>query len=362
MTSATRVHRRSDSDAAKSGLDAVPPSHELRRVLERLLASRRPRASIARLERSPLLYRSSWWIEELRVELADGEVLDVVFKNLGREAPGSRARHVKPAFVVDSRREAWVYRTLLDPHGIEAPVFYGAFERSRRDRWLFLEKVPGLPLFETGEPLAWRGAAAWLARFHARTAVAEVGAKPGRLLQHDAALHERWLRRARSHLAMAGGSGLRGGARAVPRRELPAHLVRAHRAAVRELLALPSAVLHGEYYASNVLVEERNAGWSIRPVDWEMAGVGPPLLDLAALTSGAWSEAKRDGIGLAYRTAALEAGMEVPAPAQFLQLLEGCRLLLAVQWLGWATEWSPPAAHAADWWSEAVRCADRLER
>jgi hypothetical protein len=33
----------------------------------------------------------------------------------------------------------------------------------------------------------------------------------------------------------------------------------------------------------------------------------------------------------------------------FLVALEASRLLLCVQWLGWAQKWSPPRAHARDW-------------
>ena len=59
------------------------------------------------------------------------------------------------------------------------------------------------------------------------------------------------------------------------------------------LLALPVGFIHGELYPSNVLVGERTG--RICAVDWEMAGIGPLLLDLAALTSGAWTQrAQRD--------------------------------------------------------------------
>jgi thiamine kinase-like enzyme len=53
--------------------------------------------------------------------------------------------------------------------------------------------------------------------------------------------------------------------------------------------------LDGEYYASNIVV----AGQRVCPVDWELAGAGPGLLDLAALTTG-WSYADRAAIAAAY--------------------------------------------------------------
>jgi thiamine kinase-like enzyme len=33
----------------------------------------------------------------------------------------------------------------------------------------------------------------------------------------------------------------------------------------------------------------RTEGWRVCPVDWEMAAVGPGLIDLAALTAGWWT-------------------------------------------------------------------------
>jgi hypothetical protein len=33
-----------------------------------------------------------------------------------------------------------------------------------------------------------------------------------------------------------------------------------------------------------------------------------------------------------------------------------------VQWLGWSSQWSPPAQHAHDWLSEALALAERLGR
>ncbi len=37
------------------------------------------------------------------------------------------------------------------------------------------------------------------------------------------------------------------------------------------------------------------------------------------------------------------------------------RLYIAVQWLGWSRDWSPPAEHAHDWLSEALSLAEELE-
>jgi hypothetical protein len=88
-----------------------------------------------------------------------------------------------------------------------------------------------------------------------------------------------------------------------------------------------------------------------------MAGVGPPLLDLAALVTG-WSDANGRRIALAYRD-----GMPAesrPDEETFLASLDACRLHLALQWLGWGPAWRAPAQHARDWLGEALDLADRV--
>ena len=78
--------------------------------------------------------------------------------------------------------------------------------------------------------------------------------------------------------------------------------------AIERLIRLPSTLIHGEFYASNILVQETREGCRIRPVDWEMAAVGPGLIDLAALTSGAWAERERTEMAAAYHDALLSEG------------------------------------------------------
>ena len=112
------------------------------------------------------------------------------------------------------------------------------------------------------------------------------------------------------------------------------------------LLSLPAGFLHGELYASNVLVDERSG--RVCPVDWEMAGVGPMLLDLAALASGSWRGEERRAIATAYWQVA-RCSMTLD---ELLAALDVCRLYIALQWLGWSRGWTPPAEHAHDWLSD----------
>jgi thiamine kinase-like enzyme len=123
---------------------------------------------------------------------------------------------------------------------------------------------------------------------------------------------------------------------------------------------MPMTFVHGEMYASNVLVSQDSTGRRVCPVDWEMAGVGPGLLDLAALCSG-WDEATGRSIALAYRAAQEPDRGWPPADADFLALLDCSSLCLAVQWLGWSPHWSAPPEHARDWLGHALELVDRLQ-
>jgi hypothetical protein len=57
---------------------------------------------------------------------------------------------------------------------------------------------------------------------------------------------------------------------------------------------------------------------------------------------------------------ALAPTSKAPLPFErLLEALDAARLLLALQWLGWSPDWSPPVAHAHDWEAEAVFLAEK---
>jgi len=62
----------------------------------------------------------------------------------------------------------------------------------------------------------------------------------------------------------------------------------------------------------------------------------------------------------AYRAEARAVGMTWRSRVGFYRELTMCRLLQAVQWLGWAKDWTPPREHQNDWLLEARRCAHEL--
>jgi aminoglycoside phosphotransferase (APT) family kinase protein len=169
-------------------------------------------------------------------------------------------------------------------------------------------------------------------------------AAAGRLIDHDRAYYRRWLERARDFSRAPGQQA--------PRAAAVEWLGERHESVVEALLALPKTVIHGEFYASNVLVDAESAPPRVAPVDWELAARGPGLTDLAALVSGGWGGDDRDTIVAAYASAA----GEVPP-----RDLDVARLQLAIQWLGWAPPtWDPPQGQRQDWLAEALALADGL--
>jgi len=323
----------------------APSDAELRAGLEQALASVGLELA-GEVERRPSPYRTSFPIEELRVELAGRGPARLACKRLGWEELEPAAQLAKPRFLHDPAREPAAYRGLLPRAPAGPPEFFGAVGEGGR-RWLFVEWVEGRELFQVGERELWEEAARWLARFHVALAPELARCRSeARLIDHDAAFYRRWMERAREFAADP---------------QAVEWLSARHEQIVEALLALPRTALHGEFYASNVLVAAdfehtplgQKSDARVAPVDWELAAAGPGLTDLAALVSG-WPDADRRAIAAAY---AAEPG--VP---QFGECdLDLARLQVAIQWLGWAPpEWEPPEGQRHDWLGEAVALAEGL--
>jgi phosphotransferase family enzyme len=271
---------------------------------------------IASVSRRPYPYRTSHKLDELQVVLSDGTRVDLLLKDLRFSELGASARSTKPAFLHNPLREVEAYR-LLASTGLGTPICHDA-----GDDWVLLEKVPGVELWQVGDLDVWAETARWLTRFHAL--FVEHPPPADHLLRYDADYFRIWPERA------------------VHSYPVLASLLGGYDRVVDLLAGLPVTLIHGEFYASNILV----AGERIAPVDWEMAGIGPGVLDMAALSSG-WGDVQRATIEAAYGGARADS-------------LNAARLHIALQWLGWSREWTAPPQHAHDWLSEAIRAAERL--
>jgi hypothetical protein len=286
-------------------------------------------ARVAELRREPYEYATSFALERVRARLTDGRELDLILKDLRWESLLPDARASKPDFVYEPLREIDTYRRVL-PLVNAGPNFYGS-----GDDWLLIEKVGGVELWQIGDSALWDDALRWTAAFHRRAAEVDAAASNPFLLRYDAALIGGWAPRA---LEATGDTRL-------------ARVVDRYSSVIDALISLPASFIHGELYPSNVLIGDHPV-----PIDWEMAAIGTPLLDVVALTSG-WPDARRDELVAAYVAAAGDAPW---ISSDLDHMLDCCRLHYAMQWLGWSAGWTPPREHLRDWLQEALHAADRL--
>lgn len=320
-----------------------PPIEEIQHALSATPAGH---AGWRVVDRRPCAYHSTFPIEQLILRDPTGVERAIAFKDLSRTTELEPSWQVRARFVQEPLREIVCYRDVLSPARISAPAYIGCSVLGDRGRyWLFLEWLRAAPLWQLGDLRSWCRAAAWLAAMHTRFE-GRGGELPEQLIVHDHDHWQTWLDRARRMLYLRG----RGGSST----EIDGLLERAQ-TTVDWLVRLPTTLLHGDFYPSNVLVERTERGPRIRPLDWELAGIGPGILDLAALVSGDWTDRERGAMISAYRNA-LPRTRRPSQPLLRWALRRG-RLLLAVRWLGWSTRWRPPREHARDWLATALDLA-----
>jgi aminoglycoside phosphotransferase (APT) family kinase protein len=307
-------------------------------------------AQVEVLSREPYTYATSAPLERVRVRAADGSVADLILKDLTRERLLGDARASKPADLWEPRRELEAYRSILAPEGIGASCAAAVGEPHP---WLLIEKVPGVELWQVGELDVWERVASWLGEVHARFMGREQELRDANphLLELDRRWRASWCERALS--ALRGSSD--------PRASELLGTLSGYEAWTAQLDRLPRTFLHGELYPANVIVDTGCDPVRVCPIDWEMAGIGPGTVDLAALVGG-WDGASRDRLVRAYRAGLAAAGVTGEGSTGSTRDLSLARLHYALQWLGWSTRWQPPREHTHDWLGEALALSAELER
>jgi hypothetical protein len=333
--------------------DCLMSDVKLRRVVASALQRAGEKRSIVSVKRRSCAYSSSFAIEEITVGLEGGGSKSLVCKYLARESLSESACAMRPAMNHQFDRESFVYKNILAQAALGTAFCYDARRRGRPgDHSLLLEHVPGEPLYDVGTFDAWLEAARWLARAH-ETLRGHVGMRrPSPLARYDRICFEQWIVRAESvshtQNVDVGEARVR-----------IARLCEQARSAAEDIDALPTTLIHGEFYASNVLVEFSGCHTRICPIDWETAGIGCGLLDLAALSAGNWSEKQRQALSDSYFKA-LGPRSWLADVRELLVVLKKCRLLMAMKWIGWSPYWEPPPHHRHDWFAEAVQMACEL--
>jgi aminoglycoside phosphotransferase (APT) family kinase protein len=307
--------------------------------------------TVAGLRRKPWEYATSSPLELVTAVMEDGRARDFILKHLASGDMSERARRAKPPFVVEPRREIEMYRRVLAPLSVGPRLVGSKCTPETGAYWLLLERVDGEPLYEAGEVTTWVAVAQWLAAFHARTAALNSGSlsQEARLLCYDRQWYALWMDRARRFFASEDPGGSRHTRAALQ------WLSGRYERVIDRLVSRPMTLIHGEFYPSNVLVRRTADVVNVYPIDWEMAAAGPGVIDLAALTSGDWSEIDRRSMVAGY---AESSGEPV---AELVEAVEYAQIHLAVQWLGWFGRRQPLAAHARDWLSDAIDRAEALK-
>ncbi len=330
---------------------------ELQAVLEQVLSEHfGRRVRIADVARRPSEYRSSFAIEELDARLDDGQQLQLVWKDVSRQGLSFQAIDAKPEFLHDPLREIEVYRLVLNGCGFGTPKYFGSVVDRQADRyWLFIERVPGFELSQVGEFSIWQEVARWLARLHNHFASKQLESPE---LDHLSVVDRRslkvWIGRACEYVRN--------------RQPLPSSgeldridcLAANYNRVVDRLVQLPTSLIHGDFFASNVLIDSSSSSLRICPVDWEMSAIGPRWLDLAALVAGNWTDDQRHSLAMTYFAESAPENRSSDDEEAFWTGLQYCRLHLAVTMLGWSATWRAGPSHAYDWLKDAIHLSASL--
>ena len=316
----------------------------LRGCLEGIVADRfGSGASIARIRRARFPHLGSYDCDSVTVELEDGERLALFLKDFGFSRLSKDDRELRRV------RELSVYRDLLAQVDLGTPRYYGSlWDESQARFWLILERVEGAVVehvdVERGVP-----AAAWLARLQGH--FLRLGDRLGAcdfLIRHDARFFRSKAESARrdvDRLSPASSRRLAG-------------LLDRYDRVVDRMLGQPQSLVHGGYIPWHVLVDAGREPARVCAVDWELAALGSTLYDLALFTDGVESPV-REPIEQAYRDAAAQHHVPVPARPEMQRVMDCFRLHRILDWLSRSVEKQFPERKVAGLVAQAERTGER---
>jgi aminoglycoside phosphotransferase (APT) family kinase protein len=307
----------------------LPDDESLREALVHALAG-----EVEIVERGRLGHRATFPNEVLTV-LVNRKALRLFCKY---DAPHERNDYHHRGGVA---YEAAVYRNVLSRLSLPHPACYGEYEdHPTGTRWLFLEHLEGtLPYTWVESKDSLLAAARWIGRFHAATA--PEGAAFGFLNGYDHGYYRGWLERAQRLAAPTGDLHPWLGPVAARFEE-----------AAEALLEAPRSVIHGEYYAGNVLYRDGE----VYPVDWESAAVAGGEIDLAMILDRSWKNDRWSGDDFAEAvTQYRRARWPEREPPGFERRLAAAKLYVQVRWLGDPAVWT--VGQTASWRFDAARDA-----
>ncbi len=176
--------------------------------------------------------------------------------------------------------ERTIHESILPALPVPSPRFFGFREGTEGDDWLFLEDV-GDRWLRPQDRAEAALAGSWLGRMHAAAAADENGprlpdAGPGRYLAHLRRARER-IRANLSNPALAAADVALLGSILQQLDRIEARWERLERACA----GMTPTLVHGDFQTKNVRIREIGGRLELIPIDWEMAGWGIPVVDLA---------------------------------------------------------------------------------
>jgi hypothetical protein len=290
-----------------------------------------PDAEVLGLHRAPSPYAGVFPADVVSVELTSGERISIFVKHLGEEQGSHPDKRVR-------EREVRVYGELLGDPTLPVPRFLGSgWDDATGRRDLFLEYVDGWSL-KYQELRHWYAAARRLARLH--LAFARQG---DRLLERDFLLRlDRDYLLAWAGRALAAVSSLSAELASRLRRSVDGLGV-----AIDLLAEQPPTLVHNDLAPKNVIADTSADPDRTCIVDWEMAGVGCGLIDLAHLTYGLPPREAERMLDL-YAAELAGTGL-VPSGDERMRLLAACRLHGALYRLAHAEVWRLPLERVGEW-------------
>lgn len=318
----------------KSTVHDLPTDEELQALLAGIFASG-TKSQILVTDRRQLAYASSAAIEVVTMAVEKQE-RTVLCKYSSRLHPEQGRNHLA------IRKEARVYADILAAVDLPSARFHGWREDADRSVLVleFLESAERLNRTTANDaPLR---AAAWIGAFH-RISQAWIDSEPASWLP---LLDKSYLVHRANEALRAAPDGAGATWAPVVNRYIPA---------IEILSESDTAVMHGEFYPSNLLVTDGK----VVPIDWEAAARGPGVLDLACLVDGWDAETVR----ACSRSYAAARWPTAGPPDDFDLTLVLARIHMHLHWLGTYSNWEahPALIRRAEEVKSLVVMAQQLE-
>lgn len=272
--------------------------------------------------------------EVLTATLRGGGTQTLFLKSIGNEEGDHPDKQPRD-------REPLIYGNLFAGRAVPVPsTLGGGWNEAIGRHDLYLEHIDDWDL-RYQEVEYWYLAAGRLGHLHSAFAQAREELLASEyLLRFDAAYFHAWAHRALESV-----------------RRQSTHLGRRHEQVVRafhrgaELLAAqPSTLVHNDLSGKNVLVDRSAQPARVCFIDWEMAGIGCGLLDLAHLKYG-FGPAERARLCAAYYEAVRGTDLLPPEP-ELTAVLAACEIHETNIRLWCSPQWSLPEGRLDEWVGE----------